>query len=112
MYAIRSYYDLTIDIRENKIYYIGDIVLNWTIDKEKDATNYNGGGAVGGVAGAIADSKKPGEFIKVDIADNYDETTKYFVSKFPDSQTIEKELIVITSYSIHYTKLYELCCYC
>ena len=30
---------LTIDIKENKIYYIGDIVLNWTIDKEKDATN-------------------------------------------------------------------------
>ena len=56
---------LTIDIKENKIYYIGDIVLNWTIDKEKDATN-NGGGA----AGAIADSKKPGEYIKVDIVDH------------------------------------------
>ena len=86
---------LTIDIKENKIYYIGDIVLNWTIDKGKDATNYYGGGAIGALAGTIADSKQPGEYIKVDIVDNYDETTKYFISKFPNSQPIEKELMKI-----------------
>jgi hypothetical protein len=86
---------LTIDIKENKIYYIGDIVLHWTIDKEKDVANYNGGGAVGGAATAISDSKIPGEYIKVDIIDNYDETTKYFTSKFPSSQLIEKELLKI-----------------
>lgn len=87
---------LTIDIKENKIYYIGDIVLNWTIDKEKDATNYHGGGAIGGAAGAITDSKKQGENIKVEIVDNYDETTKYFNSKFANSQRIEKELMKIS----------------
>jgi len=81
---------LTIDIKENKIYYIGDIVLNWTIDKKKDASNYNGG-----IVGAVANSKKTGDFIKVDIADNYDETTKYFTSKFPESQSIEKELLKV-----------------
>lgn len=86
---------LTIDIKENKIYYIGDIVLNWTIDKKNDTTNYYSGGVIGGVAGAVADSKKSGEFIKVDIVDNYDETTKYFTLKFPDSQSIEKELMKI-----------------
>ncbi len=86
---------LTIDIKENKIYYIGDIVLNWTIDKEKDVANYNGGGAIGGAASTIGDSKKPGEYIKVEIVDNYDETTKYFISKFPNSQPIEKELMKI-----------------
>ena len=42
---------LTIDIKENKIYYIGDLVLNWTIDKKMDATIYYGGGAIGGAAG-------------------------------------------------------------
>jgi len=86
---------LTIDITENKIYYIGDIVLNWTIDKAKDAVKYNGGGAIGGIAGAVANSKKSGEYIKVDVVDNYDETTKYFTSKFSNSQLIEKKLLKI-----------------
>ena len=48
-----------------------------------------------GAANTIADSKKPGEYIKVEIVDNYDETTKYFISKFPNSQPIEKELMKI-----------------
>lgn len=86
---------LTIDIKENKIYYIGDIVLNWTIDKKKDARSYNGGGTIGGITGAVASSKKTGEFINVDIADNYDEATKYFTSKFTESQLIEKELLKV-----------------
>lgn len=86
---------LTIDITENKIYYIGDIVLNWTIDKAKDAVNYNGGGVIGGIAGAVPNSKKSGEYIKVDVVDNYDETTKYFTSKFSNSQLIEKKLLKI-----------------
>jgi hypothetical protein len=81
---------LTFNIKENKIYYIGDIVLNWTIDKKKDASKYNGG-----IVGAVANSNKSGEYIEVDIADNYAETTKYFTSKFPECQSIEKELLKV-----------------
>lgn len=88
---------LTINIKENKIYYIGDIVIHWTIDTKKDRSNYYGGGVVGGVAGAIAESKKTGEYLVVDVVDNFDETTKYFNSKFPSSEIIEKELLKINS---------------
>jgi hypothetical protein len=86
---------LTIDIKDNKIYYIGDIVIHWTIDSKKDRSNYNGGGALGGMAGAVAESKKLGEFLIVDVVDNFEETTKYFNSKFPSSEIIEKELLKI-----------------
>lgn len=81
---------LTIDTKENKIYYIGDIVINWTIDPKKDGANLTGG-----VVGAVADSKETGDYLKVEVIDNYDETTKYFNSKFPGHQTIEKELMKI-----------------
>ena len=84
---------LSIDIKESKIYYIGDIVLNWTIDKKTDRVSYNGGGALGGALGAIAESKKIGDCLKADVTDNYKETTEYFNSKFPNSELIEKELL-------------------
>ena len=84
---------MSIDIKENKIYYIGDVVLYWTIDKKTDRVNYNGGGALGGVIGAIAESKKIGDCLKADVTDNYKETTEYFNSKFPNSELIEKELL-------------------
>ena len=86
---------LSIDIKENKIYYIGDIVLYWPIDKKTDRVNYNGGGALGGAIGAIKESKKIGEYLKADVTDNYNETTAYFNSKFPNSELIQKELMKI-----------------
>lgn len=92
---------LTIDIKENKIYYIGDIVLYWTIDPKTNRVNYNGGGfiggAIGGALGAVAESKKTGDYLKVDVIDNYKETTEYFNSKFPNSELIEKELLKISN---------------
>ncbi len=45
--------------------------------------------------GAITDSKESGDLIKVEINDNYSETTKYFNSKFQNSQPIEKVLLKI-----------------
>jgi hypothetical protein len=86
---------LTFNIKENKIYYIGDIIFNWTIDKKNDATKYNGMGAMGGIIGAMSESKKTGEYIKVNIIDNFDETTKYFNSKFANSEPIEKEFLKV-----------------
>lgn len=81
---------LSIDTQENKIYYIGDIVLNWTIDQKKDQANN-----LNGAMGAITDAKKSGEYIKVEINDNFNETTKYFNSKFQNNQPIEKELLKV-----------------
>ncbi|MDP4239463.1 MAG: hypothetical protein Q8904_08350 [Bacteroidota bacterium] len=79
---------LTIDIKESKIYYIGDIVIHWTIDPKKDRANFSGG-----AIGAIAESQKKGAFLEVDVIDNYNETTAYFNSKFQNSELIEKELL-------------------
>lgn len=88
---------LSIDIKENKIYYIGDIVLYWTIDKKTPRLGYNGGGALGGVLGAVSDSKKLGEYLKADVIDNYNETTVYFNTKFTNTELIEKELLKINT---------------
>ena len=79
---------LTIDIKESKIYYVGDIVIHWTIDQKKDRANYSGG-----VIGAIAESEKKGDFLDVDVIDYYNETTSYFNSKFQNTELIEKELL-------------------
>jgi len=79
---------LTIDIKESKIYYIGDIVIHWTIDPKKDRANYSGG-----VIGSISESQKKGSLLDIDIIDNYKETTLYFNSKFQNSELIEKELL-------------------
>jgi hypothetical protein len=86
---------LTIDVKDNGIYYIGDIVIHWPINPKTDAANYAGGGALGGALGAVADSKQAGEYLKVDVVDNYDETTAYFISKFKYDQIINKSLLRI-----------------
>lgn len=88
---------LSIDIKESKIYYIGDIVLYWTIDKKTDRTSYNGGGALGGALGAIAESKKIGDCLKAEVIDNYNATTAYFNTKFSNSELVEKELLKTSS---------------
>lgn len=79
---------LSINIKENKIYYIGDIIFYWNIDDNNDRCK-------DGVIGAISDSKKEGEFIKVEINDNYDRAVKYFNNKFSNIQKFEKELLII-----------------
>jgi len=79
---------LSININENKIYYIGDIKFYWNIDENNDRVT-------GGLLGAISDSNKDGDFINVEINDNYDNAIKYFNSKFINNQKIEKELLII-----------------
>mgnify|MGYP000994325076 CR=1 FL=1 len=79
---------LSINIKENKIYYIGDIKFYWNIDENNDRI-------AGGLLGAISDSEKDGDSIKVEINDNYDNTVKYFNAKFLNNQNIEKELLLI-----------------
>jgi len=86
---------LTIDTKENGIYYLGDIVIHWPINSKTDGANYSSGGALGGALGTIAASKQGGTSLDVDIVDNYDETTAYFKSKFKCDQTIYKSLIKI-----------------
>jgi hypothetical protein len=81
---------LTIDIKENKIYYIGDILFHWTIDERNDASR-------NGIIGAMADSKKNGSRIKVEISDNYDNTVKYFNALFPNNQKTEKEILKVNN---------------
>lgn len=88
---------LTIEIKESKIYYIGDIVLYWNINYSTETDNYNGGGIAGGVKGALSDSKKPGNNVKVDVNDNYDEALKYFNSKFENHNEIQKVLLKINN---------------
>lgn len=86
---------LIIETETNDIYYIGDIVIHWPINKKEDVTNYSSGGAIGGVLGAVMDSKKPGAYLDVDVVDNYDETTAYFISKINCSEEIKKSLLKI-----------------
>ncbi len=78
---------LSINVEENKIYYIGDFTFDWNISRD-DASKY-------GVAGAIADSKEDGIKISVHLEDNFEETTKYFNEKFKNDRPIEKQLMKI-----------------
>jgi len=86
---------LTIETKENGIYYIGDIVIHWPVNPKTDAANSSSGGALGGALGAIVDSKQAGAYLDVDIVDNYNETTAYFISKFQCDQVIKKSLLKI-----------------
>lgn len=91
---------LTIDVMDNGIYYIGDIVINWTIDPNTDGASSAAvggvlGGALGAVIGAVADSKRAGDYLKVDIIDNFDETTSYLATKFLYDQKINKSLLKV-----------------
>ena len=78
---------LSINLEENKIYYIGDLTFNWNISKDDTAKV--------GVAGAISDSKKDSPKIQIDLIDNYEITVKEFNEKYGNSKSIEKQLIKI-----------------
>ncbi|MCI2082895.1 MAG: hypothetical protein LKK19_03350 [Bacteroidales bacterium] len=90
---------LTFETDTSAVYYIGDIVIHWKINSETDENrsgrNAKVGGAVGGVFGAVSNSKEPGTRLDVDVTDNYDETTAYFKSRFGYDQEIRKSLLKV-----------------
>jgi hypothetical protein len=67
----------------DKIYYIGDISLDWTPSKSDKRQN------TGGLAGALVEANKKGEKVEV-IVDNSDKTIAYFKQLFPDNK---KEIV-------------------
>ncbi|MDR0581765.1 MAG: hypothetical protein LBG31_02260 [Prevotellaceae bacterium] len=73
----------TFDLSQNdKIYYIGDIELEWTPSKQDKRK-------AGGVVGAISEANKKGEKAGITIRDSK-ETIDYFKQLFPDNT---KEII-------------------
>ena len=78
---------LSVDLEENKIYYIGDLTFNWNVSKEDTAKM--------GVVGVLVDSKKNDGKIQIDVIDNYDMTVKQFNDKYGNSKPIEKQLVKI-----------------
>ncbi|GGG09236.1 hypothetical protein [Pontibacter amylolyticus] len=62
----------------DKIYYIGDITIDWTPVNLTD-TRRNGG-----VAGVLAEAEKKGEYLPVSI-ENSERTINFFHQKFPDN---------------------------
>ncbi|MBP1645738.1 MAG: hypothetical protein H6Q16_1313 [Bacteroidetes bacterium] len=98
------------NLKENKIYYIGDITIYWDsllavsdiLYKQEQTLAMSGvmGGMIGGAiaGGIIAENNKsiindkPGAVI---VKDNYEETTKYFKKLFPTDKIITKALLEI-----------------
>lgn len=68
----------------DKIYYIGDIDLDWTPSKSDKRQN------TGGIAVTLGESKKEGEKMDV-VVKNSDETIIYFKQLFPDNK---KEIVI------------------
>lgn len=66
----------------NKIYYIGDIIINWTLS-DKDRRKQ------GGAIGVIDEARKKGDFFPVEISAS-EASIDHFKKKFPEN---EKEIV-------------------
>jgi len=84
-----AYDHVAINLTEaEKVYYIGDISVEWT-PNNKDIRTSGMGGAIGGMATAVNESKKVDGYLPVSVVIN-DETIKYFNRLFPENK---KEII-------------------